>query len=998
MKSKLRLFIAGALRSLLVLASSLPAVAAYNWGTVALGGGGFATSVHIHPLDSNLWYVRTDVGGAYRYDAGQARLVPMTNFISPSNGNLYGCWGLAVDPTNTNVVYMALGTTTVSNGKVYKSTAKGADGSWVDLGLSQPFYANGVKTGNYIAVNPHAPANLLCSTYNAGLWAYNGTAWSLVSGIPSTGVTVRRVRFDPVNSAYVYALGTGTGGGIFRSTDGGVTFALISGSTGMATTAKDISISSDGQKLYIATDSGLLRYDSPSSAAWATSTITPPETFFNIYRTVEASPSSSQPNRVIAAPQLNNEGGVPIAHVWVSDQAGASGTWVQKSSPIVNQDIPWHYATFPGSYINGITVDPSNPATVMLCDFYTVWRTTDINASTVSWSNAQARGHEETVNLALTTAKAGPRFLYSGHADVSGFGHNSITQFPTDNLTTSGFTNVTDVTDIGVALSNPSANVVYAIGSTFENGADPHSGAAAVFSRSLDGGMNFFRPISATAYQNAWGWGRLAVSRTNADRVVAVTKNNGIVYTTDRGDTWTAATGEPTGTINGDIFQRMFPLAADGVDGMTFYLFQKGTTSTFYRSTDGGATWSQVSVSGSIGHGGSDSRRVLASVPDKAGHLWLTRGTNGLSRSTDGGTTWTQVASGNVTEALMVAIGKPATETGYPTIFIYGKALGASTNQYVYSSTDEGATWTRLNDNTNYLGNYAGVLAADWQTTGRVYLGSSGSGIQAGSLVTGPDTTPPSAPSGLASIGEGKTENEFPLIWNVPYDNVAVTSYTVYVNGNAVGNTVYNFFQITGLAANTSYTFQVKAFDAAGNGSSFSSPLVAKTAKALSAVDDTYARSGTYVSQNFGSSTTIEVRNTDTTGNNSRRGFLRFDLSSVSSFTEAKLRVYGNALSDAYQPYVRAYVLTSNTWVESTLNWNNRPTMTSTPQLGQDVIMGTTPGYYEFDLTAYLQSEKAAGRNNVSIGLNNPTDTSTTTVFNSSEAASNQPKLMLTLP
>ncbi len=39
----------------------------YEWGTIPLGGGGFVTGLIIHPLDPQIKYIRTDVGGAYRW-------------------------------------------------------------------------------------------------------------------------------------------------------------------------------------------------------------------------------------------------------------------------------------------------------------------------------------------------------------------------------------------------------------------------------------------------------------------------------------------------------------------------------------------------------------------------------------------------------------------------------------------------------------------------------------------------------------------------------------------------------------------------------------------------------------------------------------------------------------------------------------------------------------------------------------------------------------------
>nr|WP_235440476.1 glycosyl hydrolase family 18 protein [Paenibacillus sp. DMB20] len=89
------------------------------------------------------------------------------------------------------------------------------------------------------------------------------------------------------------------------------------------------------------------------------------------------------------------------------------------------------------------------------------------------------------------------------------------------------------------------------------------------------------------------------------------------------------------------------------------------------------------------------------------------------------------------------------------------------------------------------------------------------------------DTQPPSAPSGL--ISTGKTSSSVSLSWNASSDNVGVASYEVY-RGNSLAATVTEpTATISGLNAATSYTFSVKAKDAAGNVSAASPELTVAT-------------------------------------------------------------------------------------------------------------------------------------------------------------------------
>jgi len=88
------------------------------------------------------------------------------------------------------------------------------------------------------------------------------------------------------------------------------------------------------------------------------------------------------------------------------------------------------------------------------------------------------------------------------------------------------------------------------------------------------------------------------------------------------------------------------------------------------------------------------------------------------------------------------------------------------------------------------------------------------------------DTTAPSVPTNLAVTS--KTSSSVSLSWSASTDNVGVAGYTVSYgssNVNATGTSA----TISGLTANTSYTFTVKAYDAAGNVSAASAPLTATT-------------------------------------------------------------------------------------------------------------------------------------------------------------------------
>jgi hypothetical protein len=130
--------------------------------------------------------------------------------------------------------------------------------------------------------------------------------------------------------------------------------------------------------------------------------------------------------------------------------------------------------------------------------------------------------------------------------------------------------------------------------------------------------------------------------------------------------------------------------------------------------------------------------------------------------------------------------------------------------------------------------NYNGAVAAGASVSFGFGV-NGGSGAPTGCTINGAscatgggsDTTPPSAPASLH--GTGTTSSSAGLAWTASTDNVGVTGYNVY-NGSTLASTVTGTSAtISGLAASTTYSFTVKAKDAAGNLSAASNALSVTT-------------------------------------------------------------------------------------------------------------------------------------------------------------------------
>ncbi len=95
---------------------------------------------------------------------------------------------------------------------------------------------------------------------------------------------------------------------------------------------------------------------------------------------------------------------------------------------------------------------------------------------------------------------------------------------------------------------------------------------------------------------------------------------------------------------------------------------------------------------------------------------------------------------------------------------------------------------------------------------------------------TPPETGPPTPPSSL-QVGAAD-QSSIRLSWSAASDDVAVTGYNLFLNGEKVGSTAATSYSFTGLNCGASYTLGVQAYDAAANVSAQSS-LVAATSPCL---------------------------------------------------------------------------------------------------------------------------------------------------------------------
>jgi hypothetical protein len=166
----------------------------------------------------------------------------------------------------------------------------------------------------------------------------------------------------------------------------------------------------------------------------------------------------------------------------------------------------------------------------------------------------------------------------------------------------------------------------------------------------------------------------------------------------------------------------------------------------------------------------------------------------------------------------------------------------------------------------------------------------------------------------------------------------------------------------------------------------------------LNPVADAYVRSGQYANTNFGGDASLQVKRQDNDVDNNRRTFLRFDISSLTTISSAKLRLYGNRPTGSSP--AAAYAVMDNGWIESGatgITWNNKPG--TLDQQDGNVTIGTTLKYYEFDVKAWVSNQKATGASTITLGVLPKEDNAASpSSFESREGTTGHPPELFVIP
>jgi photosystem II stability/assembly factor-like uncharacterized protein len=711
---------------------------AYLWRPVAVGGGGYITG-YSSDRANKTFVARTDVHGAYRWDAALNRWTQIVTADSMPSSDRFqagmneGVYEIAVAPSDGRRVYMAI------KGRVYRSEDAGQHWTLPDAAAPFPlkFDPNSEfrLSGPFMAVSPANKDLVLLGTPEDGLWrsADGGATWARIDGVPAAA----DLRPDPGTQSPGIAvwfdtkggrvLAASPGQGVFAADGQGLSFAPTT-----AAGAPQPRIVTQGS---FAGDGSFYAVDGESDAAW----VLRGRNWINLDKAgLPAAPYAG----VAANPRgdkvyVTDKSG----KAWCSVDSGRSWSGVSHRARVGEGEPPWLHLTDTSYFSSGqIRFDPTTPDQLWVAAGAGPYHADTAGGCTSLTWFSQVRGIEELVaNDVVQRPGRAPLFAgwdFGIHVkpDLNAF---STTFGPKERMLISAQQIDWSPIDPGFVVTNASDARV---------GCCSEDGDSVLAGYSGDGGQTWRKFANlptppGTKPNDPWrmSFGTIAVSANDVDNIVwAPAYNRSPFYTLDRGRTWqrVVLAGEHlplTGSFP-HLYGSRKTLAADRVKPATFYLFHSGEAPNsalagVWRTADGGAHWEHV-FSGELAPNSLNSAKLRA-VPGRAGHLFFASGGYGsdtrLRRSVDGGATWTALVA--VDHVDDVAFGKAAPGAGYPSIYVSGQV---NKSYGVWRSVDDAKTWQRIAQYALGTLDQVTVIEADKDVFGRVYVGYMGSGWQYG--------------------------------------------------------------------------------------------------------------------------------------------------------------------------------------------------------------------------------------------------------------------------
>ncbi|MDQ0837047.1 hypothetical protein [Sphingomonas faeni] len=696
----------------------------YRWTNVKVGAGGYAPNIVFSPAERGLAYLRTDMGGAYRWDDQKRRWLPLQD--GNATPSYMGIESIAPDPRNPEIVYMAAGMNAREPAAILRSADRGRTWRTTSVPFAMGGNEDGRGLGERLAIDPNQTRRLFFGSRHDGLWRSDdaGATWVKVAGFPVLGLgqpvgrkTHGGVAFVAIDassgssgtpSRRIWAGVADPGAShLYRSDDGGETWAVVSGPALLA--AKGV-IDRRGV-LWVGYASGLGPSGIKTGAVWRYEPdgrgrdVTPADWretgAEGAFLGVAVSPMV--PGTVAVTTVDRYQHGDSL---WISRDDGR--TW-RDAGPRSHRDVsktPFLLhegkgADF-GHWISGLAIDPFDPTHVAYTTGATVYATQALRATGgVNWA-PWTDGIEQTAIITLASPTGGAP-LISGFGDLAGFVHDDLDRSPRPTFVNPYMSNTNSIDYAGLA-----PNVIVRSGSLYLD--RPRS---ASMGRSEDGGRTWAEIVlppmgNPAKREDLNGDWPISVSANGATMVVATPVPH---VSRDGGRHWSVVRGLPGRTR----------VVADKLDPLRFYAVDVARGKVLV-SRDAAVSFVPVAGRGlpadlaPAGRQGREAQSALLADPDRMGTLWLQAGTR-LFYSADGGTTFAEASRELQVE--LFGLGRNG-------VFAVGTRGGV---RGVWRSMNRGQAWARIDDDAHRWGGRYRVVSGDPRREGRVYLGTDGRGL-----------------------------------------------------------------------------------------------------------------------------------------------------------------------------------------------------------------------------------------------------------------------------
>ena len=152
---------------------------------------------------------------------------------------------------------------------------------------------------------------------------------------------------------------------------------------------------------------------------------------------------------------------------------------------------------------------------------------------------------------------------------------------------------------------------------------------------------------------------------------------------------------------------------------------------------------------------------------------------------------------------------------------------------------------------------------------------------------------------------------------------------------------------------------------------------------------DTHAAGGTNAGRNYGTANPLLARH----GTSGQVTYLKFDLAGLTAVNAASIRIYARLGGSSAAVPLELRSVATTSWTEGGLTWNNRPAVGTL--LGTRSVGTTSYAAYEYDVSAYVKQQRAAGRTTIAFALIAPRASSVPVQIVPREQGVNRPTLRL---